>query len=139
MRATVFIPGVKPLSKQHSGGRNGNRYFVKSEYTAAKNRLGWEAKRQLMAQGWPIATDEKVWIRISYYGNTDRFDLDNASGFVMDALAGIAYKNDRRARRGSVVMDLPGPDAVKITLRMLPKKMKIKRRKATCEKFSFKP
>ena len=96
MRARIVIPNPVLMSKQHanhrSHGGNGHMMFTDREYTNAKKTLKWQAKSALAKIGWSKPTESKVALRISYRAN--RMNVDNVSGFILDALEGAAYLKD---------------------------------------------
>lgn len=64
----------------------------------------------------PVPYDRPVELRLDYFHATRRrFDMDNLTKCVMDALTGVAYVDDRFARLGSAtaynlarVVHIPG-------------------------------
>jgi len=99
MKIVVSLSGMKPFSKQHSGGRCGNRYFVKPEYSAWKKEVAIKAQQQAKKQKWIIPPRKaKLQMVISAYG-AGRMDVDNLAGGIMDALIGVLYEDDHQIRR----------------------------------------
>jgi len=90
MRLRILDPVLK--SKQHSRGQNNGRTFTVASYTSAKFALNMQAREQIRKQGYFQPTDKKVAVRISYRAN--RMNVDNVSGFILDALEGAAYIKD---------------------------------------------
>lgn len=113
MIARLWFPDVIPLSKQHSRGmRYGRTYRLKS-YTEARDALAKEAKVLLYNQGWRQPIECRVALRVSYRG---RFDVDNAGGFVQDALQGAAYVRDSQVVLATYRKRLKGPNGIKIII-----------------------
>jgi Holliday junction resolvase RusA-like endonuclease len=65
--------------------------FRNPEYTQARDMLAILARKELARQGWTQPTKSKCALRFSYRG---RFDVDNALGFIMDALQNAVYFRD---------------------------------------------
>jgi Holliday junction resolvase RusA-like endonuclease len=118
--ARIWLPDVVPMSKQHSArishGRGKHMMFRNPEYTAARNALTWNVKLELAKKGWIQPVKCKCAIRISYRG---RFDVDNAGGFVQDALQGAAYVRDSQVILATYRKRLKGPKGLNIIIHTL--------------------
>jgi Holliday junction resolvase RusA-like endonuclease len=117
MIARLWIPNMVPMSKQHSRGYAANgRTFTDRKYGAARHALFWEAKAALEKQGWTTPVEERCTLRVSYRG---RFDVDNAGGFVQDALQGAAYVRDSQVVMATYRKRLKGPMGLSIIIHTL--------------------
>ena len=116
MKVHIYLPGIEVKSKQHSRSytRTG-RTFTNTIYKEHREAFGMMAKTELRRRGWNL-TDMKCAMRLSYRG---RFDVDNAAGFIMDALQGIAYDRDSQVISLHVRKRLKGDMGVGITIRTL--------------------
>jgi len=118
VRASIWLPGMTVRSKQHSSrisdGRGRHMMFRDPAYTALKTELHLRATAALMRAGWTAPTEERVAMRLTYRG---RFDLDNAAGFVMDALEGAAYVRDSQIAIMTVAKRPAGEIGLTITVR----------------------
>ena len=114
MKSRVWLPGIEVESKQHSRSysRTG-RTFTNHAYERARDTLGIMARLALTRKGWPSPVETKVIMRMSYRG---RFDVDNAAGFVMDALQGVAYVRDSQVVCLTVRKRLDGALGILIAL-----------------------
>ena len=123
MRASIWLPGMTVMSKQHSARRSHDRgrhmMFLDPKYNALKTELHLRAKAALMRSGWMAPTEEQVVMRLTYRG---RFDLDNAAGFVMDALEGAAYVRDSQIAVLTIAKRPAGEMGLTITLREMGKR-----------------
>jgi Holliday junction resolvase RusA-like endonuclease len=113
MRARIYLPGIEVQSKQHSRSysRTG-RTFTNHTYAQQRDDFGTLAKAALRRCGWSL-TEKKCSMSLSYRG---RFDLDNAAGFVMDALQGIAYLRDSQIVAMHICKRPAGDNGVGIVL-----------------------
>lgn len=97
MKASIVLLGVDIMSKQHSSkrsnGDNGRMMYTVRSYSKAKLAMNLLAKDALRKKGWWVPVKCSVALKITYYR---RQDLDNAAGFIMDALQGVAYNDDRQ-------------------------------------------
>jgi Holliday junction resolvase RusA-like endonuclease len=114
MIARIFIPDFKPLSKQHSRGMCYGRVFTNANYTRAKNNLRMLAKMALIKKGWREPTKEKCALYVGYKSN--RMDVDNVLGFVMDALQDVAYIRDSQIYRATAEKLFKGPIGLDIRI-----------------------
>ena len=117
MIARIWLPGVEVESKQHSRSytRTG-RTFTNTQYASARRAIGLMVLVELRKQKWFEPVECKCSMILSYRG---RFDLDNAAGFIMDALQGIAYVRDSQIISIHIRKRLKGPMGVKIFIRTL--------------------
>lgn len=120
MIARIWLPNIVPMSKQHSArrshGRGRRMMFRDPKYTAALVALKWEVKSVLAKQGWIRPVECRCAIRISYRG---RFDVDNAGGFVQDAMQGAAYVRDSQVLLATYRKRLTGPEGLSIIIHTL--------------------
>lgn len=115
MIALIWLPNAEVKSKQHSRGYAANgRTFTDRKYADARKTLFWEAKAALVKQGWARPVECKVALRVSYRG---RHDVDNAGGYVQDALQGAAYVRDSQVILATYRKRLKGPAGIAITIR----------------------
>ncbi len=121
MKAHIWLPDMEVKSKQHSRSytRTG-RTFTNHLYAGARDAFGITAMMALASAGWREPVNDKVAMRLSYRG---RFDVDNAAGFIMDALQGVAYVRDSQVIMLAVRKRLKGNMGVGITLRTLDIKL----------------
>jgi Holliday junction resolvase RusA-like endonuclease len=113
MRARIFIPEFIPLSKQHSRGMNCGRIYKLKSYSDAMTALAWKCKLALRLEGWLTPTAFNCALRVTYRG---RFDVDNAGGFVQDALQGVAYVRDSQVVMATYRKRRTGPYGIGITV-----------------------
>lgn len=120
MTGRIWLPDIVPMSKQHSARRShghGRRMMYRDpQYTAARNAVYFAARQALIRQGWYEPVTCRCAIRISYRG---RFDVDNAGGFVQDALQGAAYVRDSQVILATYRKRLQGPDGLAIIIHTL--------------------
>lgn len=111
--AVIIVRGLIPVSKQHGNkvnfkrladhmaakaegvkGRRGSFWYLTQDYKDFKEKLAWEAKVQLIQQGWRMVTDWPVWLGLKIRANRNIMDQSNMIGTVEDALNGIAFLDD---------------------------------------------
>lgn len=93
--------------------------FTDKGYTAAKRALNFLAKVEFAKRGWAQPTKELVALRVSYRAN--RMNVDNAGGFVMDALEGVAYFKDGQVDIATYYKRRTGPVGIGIGVRTIKK------------------
>jgi Holliday junction resolvase RusA-like endonuclease len=124
MNIRIFIPDFEPMSKQHanhrSHGGNGRMMFTDKGYTAAKRGLNFLAKVEFAKRGWTQPTKELCALRVWYRAN--RMNVDNAGGFVQDALEGVAYFKDGQVDIATYHKRRTGPIGIGIIVRTLKTK-----------------
>lgn len=98
MEAWLRFQGIRPLSKQHSHGKKGKRHFVKPEYLRRRQEFSAEAQNQLDYEGWEIESRANVHMGVWITWNQVLADDENVIGIILDALEGVAYKNDCQVR-----------------------------------------
>jgi len=97
MTYTFTIPGEPRVQKRHRDRKGGRGKYDPS----AKDKESFLA--QAMAQSRPDEPMEgELAIVVLCFGAKIRGDIDNYLKFVMDALAGPYYANDKQVRRATV-------------------------------------
>lgn len=88
-----------PISTQNAYGHTGRRRYMKTEAKNQKEQYQWEAKSQW--KGKPLEGDLIAEIKL-YFKDKRRRDWDNWHKISMDALEGIAYKDDSQIKKAVV-------------------------------------
>lgn len=83
---TLSVPPSANRYWRNVRGRN----IVSEEGRVYKEQIGWEAR----AQGVHEELEGELAVRMKWYREAKRGDLDNRIKIPLDALQGIAYKND---------------------------------------------
>lgn len=108
MEWSFTVPG-RPVTWQRSGVHEGKRLTQKEQREAKKN-IAWAATMQRPKGRWPM--DVVYAIEVIGYWPDRRFgDVDRLVSIVMDALQGVAYKEDRQVRvqTSSMLLDRENP------------------------------
>lgn len=74
--------------------------YLTPEGKAIKEQYQWEAKSQWT---FPVLECELQVTATFYMQSQRRFDLDNANKLWMDALTGIAYKDDSQVKKLTLI------------------------------------
>lgn len=108
MQWAFTVPG-RPVTWQRSGVHEGKR-LTQVEQRKAKKTIAWAAVAARPKGRWPM--DLVYAIEVIGYWPDQRFgDVDRLVSLVMDALQGVAYKEDRQVRvqASSMLLDPENP------------------------------
>lgn len=109
MFAHISISNVRPISKQTGTHYGKGHAWLSQEYKNFKEIVAWEAKIQLPKYEWEMNTDRKIavrtlitWPEKNPAKNRIGDIADNVVSGILDALQGVAYKNDRQIYKSEV-------------------------------------
>lgn len=94
---SLVVPG-DPVAKQRPRkGRHGN-FYTPAKTREAETKISVMALAEIKKQHYNgDHFDEEVLLEITFYCKNHRnIDVDNCAKLVMDALNGVAYKDDRQ-------------------------------------------
>ena len=101
---TIILKG-NPISTQHAyrtGGRTSHRYMI-AKARALKEDYQWQVKQQW--KGKMIEDDVAINVLI-YFKDKKRRDWDNFHKLSMDALEGIAIKDDSQIQEAHIYKEI---------------------------------
>jgi crossover junction endodeoxyribonuclease RusA len=107
---TIIVPG-KPVPKQRPRVVNG-RAFTPAETREAEKRIAWVAR----AAGW-TPLDGRLAVALEFVcASNVRGDLDNLAKLALDALNGIAWRDDKQVVRLSASVEVGAAPLTRITV-----------------------